>query len=134
MSVKIGQEFRRLGRCNLVVCGFAPNGKIRVYQKILIKGWGLRKTFGRKFYVGIGTTVKFSESKQREIVGSCGMDWYARNPQEVLEFTEEQLENFDAEVLAEENYKIICSNSPNGVQISRRQMRKTAVEKVLVEI
>lgn len=134
MSVKIGQEFRRLGRCNLVVCGFTSNGKIQVYQKILIKGWGLRKTFGKKFHVGIGTTIKFSENKQREIIGSCGMDWYARNPQETLEFTEEELVDFDAEVNAEENYKIICSNSPNGVQISRRRVRKTAVEKLLVEV
>jgi len=64
VSVKIGQEFRRLGRCNLVVCGFTPDGKIQVYQKILIKGWAIKKTFGKKFQIAQGTLIKFSEEKQ----------------------------------------------------------------------
>ncbi len=47
------------------------------------------------------------------------MDWYARNPREILEFTEEQLLDFDADAEIEKEIKKILCNSPNNIHVSR---------------
>ena len=134
MSVEIGQEFKRPGRCNLVVCGFSPDGKIQTYQKILVLGWKIKKVFGKKVWVGPGTILSFPNGQKREVVNHCGTDWHMRIPEEILEFTEEQLLDFDAGAEIEKDLKRIVGNSPNNIHLSRPKNKSfSRCRKVFVE-
>lgn len=117
MSVVIGQEFRKLGCWNLVVCGFSKSGNIQVYQKVKLRGSNITRTKGKKFRISVGTIVRYSKKKQWLIVGQNGMDWFARNPKETLEFTEEQLVEFDAEAKVETTHE--------EAPLSPRRLRRT---------
>ncbi len=119
MSVKIGQEFKRPGRCDLVVCGFTPDGKIQTYQKIKIPGWKVKLAFENKIRIVPGTILDLPNKQKREVLGHCGTDWYMKIPGEILEFTEEQLIDFDAGAKIEKELKRIVGNSPNNINVSR---------------
>jgi hypothetical protein len=119
VSVEIGQEFKRPGRCNLVVCGFSSSGKIQTYQKILVHGWKIRRIFKKEVWIEPGVTLEFPNGKKREVIGHCGTDWYVRIPGEILEFTEEQLIDFDASAEIDREISRIVGNSPNNIHVSR---------------